>query len=315
MASEPNETKLLLDFLLAHPTAIATLTASVVAIATSYAAAVAAGWQAANYLNKREIKDNERRIDDLNVQHQRDLTSIKAQVTALDEQFPSIGDIDPIVDPFNLGEKAERYSDFNIALTERQPSSLWVLEQKSLKEIFSEWFGSSLTDDLNLREGYRLIADDHEQLCLLWKGTRAVSVENNEVMKKMYPFVIVRSIRHEAGADPTTEELFNFIYWLQMWDKAMPNARFEIIKMHRTPNKAYLRGYFRFGGLTIGENSMRSARRYHEYFLMRQIFVFRSDIYTTIISTGLPNRDLVTDSYYQPLKAWWEALRIIKRTV
>jgi hypothetical protein len=93
----------------------------------------------------------------------------------------------------------------------------------------------------------------------------------------------------------------------------MPSARFEIVKMHRTQNKAYLRGYFRFVGLTISKNSMKSAKRYDEYFLMRQIFVVRSDAYTTIIATGLPNRELVTDPYYQPLKAWWEALRFLPR--
>jgi len=56
---------------------------------------------------------------------------------------------------------------------------------------------------------------------------------------------------------------------------------------------------------------MKSAKEYAEYFLMRQIFVFQSDRFTTIISTGLPNRGLVTDPYYKPLKAWWDALMLV----
>lgn len=230
----------------------------------------------------------------------------------LDEQFPSIGELEPIDVPINLGSTAEPHRDFNIILTQAQPTTVWSFKKTSLKEIFSEWFGSSLTDDPHLKEGYGRISGDQEKPCLLWKGTTKVSLENSDVMRQMYPFVIVRSIRHEPGTDPTTEELFNFIDWLHMWDKAMPGARFEIVKMHRTRNKAYLRGYFRFVGLTISENPLKSAKRYDEYFLMRQVFVVRSDEYTTIIATGLPNRDLVTDPYYQPLKAWWEALRLIK---
>ena len=314
MSNEPSDAKLLIDFLLAHPGAIATISGSIVAIAASYGGALAAGWRVSSYLNNREMEDQKRQIANMNAEYQRNVARLETQAetrSLLDGDFPSVGELQPIDIPY-LGKTAEYHRDFNIALAQAQPESLWTFKQTSPQEVFSEWFGSSLTENPHLREGYGLISGGHEEPCLLWKGAREVRVENSDVMKQMYPFVMVRSIRHEAGRDPTTEELFNFIDWLRMWDKAMPNARFEVIKMHRTQHRAYLRGYFRFLKLMIGENSTKSAKEYDEYYLMRQIFVFRSDMYTTIISTGLPNRELLNDPYYKPLNEWWHALRLIK---
>ncbi|MCA1458460.1 hypothetical protein I6F35_35735 [Bradyrhizobium sp. BRP22] len=308
----PDETKPIIDLLVAHPGAAATLLGSVVA---SYGAVLAAGWRAASYLNKRETDDYKRQIGYLVSEHQRDLDRLTKQAGAgalVDEQFPSISELEPTDVPIGLGPTAEHHRDFNIVLAQTLPASLWTFKRSTLKEIFSEWFGSSLMEDPHLSAGYELVAGEEEKMCLLWKGTGEVSIDDSHVLKRMYPFVIVRSIRHGAGADPTTEELLNFFDWLRMWDKAMPDARFEIQKMHRTQNKAYLRGYFRFSGLTIAGNPMKPAKKYDEYFLMRQIFVARSDMYTTIVATGLPNRELVTDPYYQPLRKWWEALRLVK---
>jgi hypothetical protein len=307
----PDEIKSIVALLTAHPGAVATVLGSIV---VSYGAVLAAGWRVASYLEKREIAYQQREIGDLISRHQRDLSQLAKQADAgklIDEQFPSIGELEPSDVPIGLSD-AEHHRDFNIVLAQTPPTRLWTFKKSTLREIFSEWFGSSLTDDEYLSEGYHLISNETEAQCLLWRGTSEVMIEDNQVMKRMYPFVIVRSIRHEAGADPTTDELFNFFIWLQKWDQAMPDARFEILKMHRTPNKAYLRGYFRFTGLTITEGPMKSAKRYEEYFLMRQVFVVRSDLSTTIIATGLPNRELVTDPYYQPLRQWWEALRLVK---
>jgi hypothetical protein len=57
---------------------------------------------------------------------------------------------------------------------------------------------------------------------------------------------------------------------------------------------------------------MKSAKTWKEYYLTRQIFVFSSETYTTIIFTGLPNEKLSWGPYVQPLKEWWEALRLTK---
>lgn len=289
-------------FVLAHPSEVA----------APAAIAAAAGWGVAQYLNKREIGHHKRQIGE----HARDLAELEEQCKAgslLDADFPSIGRLEPKPVPIGLPQTAEYHREFNIVLTRTPPAAFWAFRKSTLKEVFSEWFGSSLTTNMHLNDGYGLIGGgDEERPCLLWKGTREVSVENSEVMKLMYPFVIVRSVPHEAGTDRTTEELFNFIHWLQMWDKAMPNSRFEIVKMHRMRNKAYLRGYYRFTGLEIRDNLLKSAKKYDEYFVMRQLFVSRSDNYTTIISAGLPNRELVTDTYFEPLRAWWEALMLVQ---
>jgi len=315
-----DDIKQLYDFLLAHFSILLSLGALL-------SGAVSLGWTVAFLFNKRtighhkqevgdykrEIDDHKRQVEGIKTQHQRDLADLAKQAEAgsvLDDKFPSIGKLEPIDFPLGLAE-AEHHEAFNILLT--QSPDHWTFHTSSLGEVFSAWFDSSLKSNAHLREGYTLIGgNDERSECLLWKGTTEVLVENSDVLKKMYPFVIVRTIRHEAGDDPTTEELFNFIHWLQMWDKAMPNARFEIIKMHRTPEKAYLRGYYRFTGLEIVENPMKPAKKYNQYFLMRQIFVYRSDTHTTIISTGLPNRALATDPYYGWLKAWWDALRLLK---
>jgi hypothetical protein len=301
-----DDIKQLYEFLLAHFSIFLSLGALL-------SGAVSLGWTVAFFLNKREIRDYKRQIEGINAQHQLDMADLAKQAEAgsvLDEKFPNIGKLEPIDVPLGL-PRAEHHKAFNILLT--QSTAHWSFQTSSLGEVFSDWFGSSLKNNEHLSEGYGLIGGGEERSeCLLWKGTTEVSVENSGVLKKMYPFIIVRTIRHEAGDDPTTEELFNFIHWLQMWDKAMPNARFEIIKMHRTPKKAYLRGYYRFAGLEIAENPMKPAKKYNEYFLMRQIFVYRSDTHTTIISTGLPNRELVTDPYYGWLKAWWDALKLVK---
>ncbi|UPK36847.1 hypothetical protein IVB18_05730 [Bradyrhizobium sp. 186] len=308
------EIKQILDLLLAHPGAVVAFLGTICA---SYGGVLAAGWRAASYLNKREIEDCRRQIGNLTSGHQRDLDRLAKQADAgalIDEQFPSIGELEPTDVPIGL-PNAEYHRDFNVVLAPTPPAKLWVFEKSTLKEIFSTWFGSSLTDDPHLSAGYKLISGEQEASCLLWRGKSEVIIEDNPVMKQMYPFIIVRSIPHEAGADRTTGELLNFFDWLRMWDEAMPNAKFEILKMHRIQNKAYLRGYFRFTGLTIGESPMKPARKYDEYFLMRQVFVARSDLSTTIVATGLPNHELVTDPYYQPLKEWWEALRLVKTRV
>lgn len=305
------EIKLILDWIDGHPGAAATIAGAVV---TSYGAVLAAGWHAASYLNKREIENQRRQIGNLTAAHQQDRSRLAEQIKAgalIDEQFPSIGELEPTDVPIGLPD-AERHGEFNIVLAQAPPSKLWAFRKTTLKEIFADWFGSSLMDDPHLKSEYKLISGETEAACLLWRGTNEVTIEDSQVMKQMYPFVIVRSIRHAAGADPTTDELLNFFNWLRMWDEAMPNAKFEIVKMHRTQNKAYLRGYFRFTGLTISADPLKPSKRYDEFFLMRQLFVVRSDVSTTIIATGLPNHQLVTDTYYQPLRDWWEALRLVK---
>lgn len=305
------EIKLILDWIDAHPGTAASIAGAVL---TSYGAVIVASWRVASYLNKREIEDHKRQISDLTAVHQQNLSRVAEQVkvgSLVDEQFPSIGELEPADAPIGLPD-AERHGEFNIVLAQAPPAKLWTFRKTTLKEIFSDWFGSSLMDDPHLKSGYKLIAAETEEACLLWRGTEEVTIEDSQVLKRMYPFVIVRSIRHAAGADPTTDELLNFFNWLRMWDEAMPNAKFEIVKMHRTRNKAYLRGYFRFTGLTIGADPLKPSKRYDEYFLMRQLFVVRSDVSTTIIATGLPNHELVTASYYEHLKDWWEALRLVK---
>lgn len=306
------EIKVIMDWASANPGLAATVLG---AVAGSYTVVLGAGWKASSYLNKREIDACKGKIDHLTSEHQRDRDRLARQVekgTLIDAEFPAIGDLEPTEVPMGLPD-AEYHREFNIVLAQSPPAALWTFRQSTLKEIFSEWFGSSLTEDPHLSRGYKLVAGDDMAPCLLWRGTSEVMIEDNAVMKRMYPFMIVRSIPHEAGTDPTTRELLHFFDWLRMWDEAMPDAKFEILKMHRTQNKAYLRGYFRFTGLTITETPMKSSRKYDEYFLMRQVFVARSDISTTIIATGLPNHKLVTDPYYQPLKEWWDALRLVRR--
>jgi hypothetical protein len=305
-------TKELADFFLTHPAASVLLAGS---IATLVASAAGGGWGVAHYLDKRAVADYKRKIEQNEAQHKKDLADIERQAKAgslLDADFPSIGDLKPSSLPIGL-PAGRQYSEFNIVLTQALPAGSWTFQRSTLKDIFSDWFGSSLTTEKHLSDGYELIGgDDEERPCLLWKGRKEVLVENSTVMKKMYPFVIVRSIPHEPGVDRTTEELFNFIHWLRMWDEAMPNSRFKIVRMHRSADTAYLRGYYKFIKLDIAESAMKPARTVDEYYLLRQIFVYRSDRHSTIISTGLPNRELVSDPYYAWLRAWWDALALVK---
>jgi hypothetical protein len=307
-----NAAKELTAFLVSHPDAAALLAGSV---ATLVASAAGAGWAAAHYFDKREVDHQKARIEQNEARHKRDMVSVEEQAkagTLLDTDFPSIGELEPKALPIGL-PSGQQYDGFNIVLREALPAGAWAFQQSTLKEIFSDWFGSSLTTEKHLSEGYDLIGgDDDERPCLLWRSRKEVLVENNPVMKMMYPFIIVRSIPHEPGVDRTTEELFNFIHWLRMWDEAMPGSRFEIVKMHRSPDTAYLRGYYKFNKLAIAESAFKPTKTVDEYYLLRQIYVYRSDRYSTIISTGLPNRDLVSDPYYAALRAWWDALALVK---
>jgi hypothetical protein len=304
--------KELVDFFVNHGAASVMLAGAVAGLVTT---AAGGGWGVAHYLDKREVADYKRKIEQNETRHRRDLADIEWQAKAgslFDPDFPSIGELEPKSLPIGL-PAGQQYSEFNIVLTHALPSGSWTFQRSTLKNIFSEWFGSSLTTEKHLSEGYKLIGgDDEERPCLLWKGRKEISVENSTVMKKMYPFVIVRSIPHEPGVDRTTEELFSFIHWLRMWDKAMPSSRFAIERMHRSREAAYLRGYYKFIKLDIAESAIKRARTADEYYLLRQIFVYRSDRFSTIISTGLPNRELVSDPYYAWLRAWWDALALVK---
>lgn len=208
-----------------------------------------------------------------------------------------------------LARSAEYYKEFHIVLSQTPTPNPWSIQRLLLKDIFNEWFGDALQQNKILRDGYPLIAAE-SQSCLLWKGIKTLHVENSEILKQMYPFVIVYTVPHEAAADPTTAELFNFIAFAQLWDRALPNAKFEIMKMHRSKNKAYLRGHFEFDNIEISSEGVDS-KRYDQYYLSRQIVVVRSEKYTVIITAGLPNENPTNDPYYEHLRAWWDAIRII----
>jgi hypothetical protein len=182
----------------------------------------------------------------------------------------------------------------------------------SLASVFEEYFGSSLKDNEILSKAYEIALAVAGQPCLLWKGKRALTVKNDHILKKLFPFIIVRSVTHSPRADMTTDELFNFVAFLRAWDQALPDSRFEIEKMHRTSSKAYLRGYFRFAGLVLQESDFDEPKPYPDYYLMRQIMVVQTNTYTTTITTGLPNHTPETDPYFPSLRGWWDALRIIK---
>jgi hypothetical protein len=308
------ETSDLIKFLIEHPGAIASIVGSAAAVGATYLATLVGGWRAANYLNKRELDACQRQIEQKKNEYQRDIDRVTRQSesgTLIDELYPSISELAPIDLPMgSLAPGAEYYSDFHIVLTQMPPPKPWLIQKLLLKDIHTEWFGDALQQEPILRDGYSLISAAEGQSCMLWKGIKTLRVKNSAVLKQMYPFVIVYTVPHGAASDPTTAELFNFIAFVQLWDRALPNAKFEIVKMHRSKNKAYLRGYFKFADIELGSEDVDS-KRYDQYYLSRQIAVVRSEKHTVIITAGLPNDNPTSDPYYEHLRAWWDAIRIV----
>lgn len=310
MATGPNE---LVKFLIEHPGAILSIAGLVATVAGSYFSAAALGWRAAQYLNKREIDDYKRQIEQQANEHQHDIDRISKQTESaavIDNLFPSINEL---VAALLMGSipGAQHYPDFHIALVQKPSPDPWVFSRTSLRDIYKEWFGTALESHPVLSIGYRPLSGAADEPCLLWKVDQTIVVKNSDLLKQMYPFVIARIVPHGAMPDPTTSELFNFLNFVQLWTKAIPTARFEIVKMHRAKDKAYLRGFFRFNELTI-ESADGRPKTYDAYYLMRQVVVIRSEQFTVIITAGLPNDNLVNYPHYPALKTWWDALRIVQ---
>jgi len=308
-----NDAKALIDFLIAHPGAIATVAAAAVAVGGSYVASLAAGWRAASYLNQRDIDHYKRQIDSIKDEHRRDMETL-ADGAIVDEYFPRIGALKPIpvASALEFGPDAMHDHVFHVALMDGAHSEFFSGPKKvPLLDVFQEYFGSNLETNLELKEAREILAAKGEQ-CLLWRGNETITVKNSTILEKMFPFVIVRTVKREAKGDPTTEELINFISFTRSLEKAVTNARFEIAKLHKKPGSAYLRGYFRFDGLEVEVDPLKRIKTYSEYYLLRQIFVIQGATHVTTITTGLPNESFAADPYYNALKAWWDALRILE---
>jgi hypothetical protein len=157
-----NDAKLLIDFLIGHPGAIATIAASAVAIGGSYGAALAAGWRAASYLNQREIDYQKRQIDSLKIEHQRDKETF-ATGASVDEFFPRIGSLKavPIASALQFGPEAMQDREFHLALMEGPHSVFFRGPDKvPLLDVFQEYFGSNLQSSPELKEAKEILLAD-----------------------------------------------------------------------------------------------------------------------------------------------------------
>ncbi len=309
-----NDAKLLIDFLIAHPGAVATVAAAAVAVGGSYVASLAAGWRAAGYLNQREIDHYKRQIDSIKDEHRRDMETL-ADGAIVDEYFPRIGGLKaiPVASALQFGPKAMRDRAFHVALLDGPHSGLFSgPKQVGLLDVFQEYFGSNLETNSELKEAREILLAAGGERCLLWRGNETITVKNSPILEKMFPFVIVRTVKREPKGDPTTEELINFISFTRSLDKAVANAKFEIVRLHKNPGAAYLRGYFRFDDLVVETDPLKPIKTYPEYYLLRQIFAIQTPTHVITITTGLPNEAFAADQYYEALKGWWDALRILE---
>jgi hypothetical protein len=290
---------------------------------TTTGAVMVAVWGAVRFLDARElshrqaaIADRERERDQIKDRFgakvaglERDLEITNKRTAGgaatIDTDFPALNELEPIDLPSKIQDDARHFDKFRVIALKETKGSAWSVEESSHEKVFNEWFGDSLWTHPLLKEGYQLVSEGAAQPCLLWKGTSEKIVSANPVIKRMYPFVIVRPVTYQPGTDPTTEELFNFMVWLRFFDKAVPGMRFKIHKMHRTEHEAYIRGYFQFEGLTVDHV------HYPKYYLMRQVVIVKSDEHVYAIFTGFPNPDL-NDPYFDHLKEWWRAFRIVK---
>jgi hypothetical protein len=64
---------------------------------------------------------------------------------------------------------------------------------------------------------------------MLWQGKGEPVIVDDEykILKKMYPFVIVRLIK-KNNPGQTTKELVNFLIWLNAWENEEQNSNFEM---------------------------------------------------------------------------------------
>jgi hypothetical protein len=140
----------------------------------------------------------------------------------------------------------------------------------------------------------------------LWRGKEQFAVEDHAFVKRMHPFVIVaRSDRVLlANVDAPTKVLFEFLGWLDVFERADDKTTFKVTKMQSASEVLYLRGYFTFYDVKI------SGKKYDQYYLLREvIFVPTSEsLYT--ITTGIPNSRLTTGlPYLAHITTWLNDFR------
>jgi hypothetical protein len=143
---------------------------------------------------------------------------------------------------------------------------------------------------------------------MLWQGKGEPVIVDDEykILKKMYPFVIVRLIK-KNNPGQTTKELVNFLIWLNAWENEEQNSNFEIAVMAIKDGIHYIRGRFKFTNLKVAGR----ADPYPEYSLMRQIAIVDSGQYLHTIYTGFPNEDWEAP-FFKHLKKWWSNLSVVR---
>jgi hypothetical protein len=186
--------------------------------------------------------------------------------------------------------------------------AVWEYEQTTFLKVYHDWFGDNFERIPIIKQKMDQSAEALQSSIHLWRGKEQFAVEEHAFVKRMYPFVIVaRSDRVlQANVDAPTKVLFDFLGWLDVFERADVKTTFKVTKMQSASEVLYLRGYFTFRDVRIGGK----PNKHKQYYLLREvIFVPTSDsLYT--ITTGIPNERLaIALPYLSHITTWLNDFR------
>jgi hypothetical protein len=218
------------------------------------------------------------------------------------EDFLDVSTLQPI----DMAEgDDQRYFDDDFFWAHDDPA-VWEYERTTFSEVYREWFGDKFERIPIIKEQMDRSAESLKSSIHLWRGKEQFAVEDHAFVKRMYPFVIVARTDRvlQANVDAPTKVLFEFLGWLDVFERADEKTTFKVTKMQSASEVLYLRGYFTFHDVKIND---KPCKRY--YLLREVIFVPTSQsLYT--ITTGIPNSELATGlPYLAHITTWLNDFR------
>jgi hypothetical protein len=249
---------------------------------------------------KAELK---REIEKESEKYQRRAQLIDRRIVGQD--FLDVSRFKPIPMIEDPTDKTHFQSDYFWA---HNDPAVWRYEARSFLNVYQDWFGDKFQRVPALKAKMDASAEALKLPIHLWRGTEHIEVQDHTFLQRMYPFIIVQRLPKptESNFDMPTKILFEFLQWLDSFERSDDKTSFKVTQMQSASGILYLRGYFTFRDIKIN-NEKCSA-----FYLMRELIFVPTEESMYTITTGIPNKVLAKGlPYLGHLTSWLNDFQLV----